>query len=233
MPTEISPERSTEHARDRLLQAALAHVAFDGWSETTLKAAVADSGVAPALAQALFPRGGVDLALAFHRKGDRDMTERLAAADLSSLRFRDRIAYAVRCRLEAAGDREVVRRAASLFSLPRHAAEGVAAIWGTADAIWLALGDSSRDINWYSKRASLSAVYSATLLYWLGDESDGHAATWAFLDRRIGNVMAFEAFKAGFRDSRFGKALLAGPLRILDRVHAPEPVQDLPGRTTH
>ena len=34
------------------------------------------------------------------------------------------------------------------------------------------LGDTSRDINWYTKRTSLSAVLSATALYWLGDESN-------------------------------------------------------------
>ncbi len=56
-------------AKDAVLDAALAHVPFDGWSEATFRAAVADSGVAPGLAQALFPRGAVDLALAYHQRG--------------------------------------------------------------------------------------------------------------------------------------------------------------------
>lgn len=220
------PEDATRKA---ILQAALAHVPFDGWSETTLKAAAADSGVAPALARALFPRGGVDLALEYHRAGDRAMTDALAAEDLSALRFRDRVARAVMLRLEGA-DRELVRRGAALFALPQNAAAGARAVWGTADAIWTALGDTANDINWYSKRASLSAVYGATVLFWLGDESSDHQATRDFLDRRIGEVMQVEKAKAAFAANPLGKALLSGPFRVLERIHAPRATDDLPGR---
>ncbi|MEZ5798078.1 MAG: COQ9 family protein [Paracoccaceae bacterium] len=220
-----------EERRMALVEAALAHVAFDGWSEATLRAAADDSGADPALAWALFPRGGVDLALAYHRRGDREMVRRLAAEDLGALRFRDRVARAVRLRLEAA-DRELVRRGTTLFSLPQHAADGARAIWGTADAIWVALGDRSEDINWYSKRASLSAVYGATVLFWLGDDSTDHQATWDFLDRRIENVMQFEKAKAAFAANPLGKALISGPFKVLERIRAPRLPGDLPGRTT-
>jgi ubiquinone biosynthesis protein COQ9 len=218
----------TEAALQRLVDAAMPHVAFDGWSADCLRAAAADSGLAPGLVAALVPRGAADLASAAHRAGDRRMVQTLASEDLSGLRFRDRIAHAVRLRLEQAGGREVVRRGVTFFAMPAHAAEGAALIWGTADAIWTALGDTSRDVAWYTKRASLSAVYSSTLLYWLGDDSPGSEATWAFLDRRIDDVMAFEKAKAGFRASPLGK-IFQGPMKILERIHAPEPAQDLPG----
>ncbi len=221
-------ENGTEAALERLLDAAEPHVAFDGWSAATLRAAAVESGLAPGLVAALVPRGAVDLALAAHRRADRRMSLALAEMDLSGLRFHQRIARAVRLRLELAGDREAVRRATALFALPIHAAEGAALIWGTADAIWTALGDTSRDFAWYSKRASLAAVYSSTLLYWLGDDSPDRQATWDFLDRRIGNVMAFEKVKAGLKASPLGK-MLAGPMQILERIHAPEPAEGLPG----
>jgi hypothetical protein len=77
---------------------------------------------------------------------------------------------------------------------------------------------TSDDLNWYSKRAILSGVYSSTVLYWLGDQSAGHAATWAFLDRRIEDVMRFETLKkaaegescAGAADGGAGLAGQAG-----------------------
>lgn len=215
--------------RDRLLQAALANVAFDGWSEATFRAAVADSGVAEGLARALFPRGGLDLALASHAAGDRAMLRALAAEDLAALRFRDRVARAVWLRLEQA-DREAVRRGMTLFSLPQHAAEGARALWGTADAIWTALGDTSEDVNWYTKRATLSAVYAATVLFWLGDDSTGHQATRDFLDRRMAEVMQVEKAKAAVRGNRLGRALLAGPFGLFGRIRPPHPPADLPGR---
>ena len=209
--------------RARILDAALPHVAFDGWGAPTLEVAVAEAGVDPALARAALPRGPVDLALAFHRRGDAAMLARLEAEDLGQMRFRDRIAAAVRFRLEAvAMEKEAVRRGATLFALPQNAPDGAAAIWQTADAIWNALGDTSRDYNWYTKRATLSAVYSSTVLYWLGDDSPGAEATWAFLDRRIENVMAFEGFKGKFLKSPVGRMMEKGPLRLLDRLRAPD-----------
>lgn len=221
-----------EATRDAILQAAKLHVPFDGWSEATLKAAMDDSGVAPALARALFPRGGVDLALAYHDEGDRAMVRALADEDLASLRFRERVARAVWLRLQAA-DRELVRRGAALFALPQNAAAGARAIWGTADAIWVALGDMSDDINWYSKRASLSAVYGSTVLFWLGDTSTDQQATREFLDRRIEGVMQFEKAKAAFAENPLGKALINGPFKILERIRAPRMPDDLPGHSRH
>lgn len=222
-------ENSMEAAKAQVLQAALGHAPFDGWSEVTLKAAITDSGVAPGLARALFPRGGVDLAVAYHRAGDAGMVAALAARELAALRFRDRVALALRLRLEAA-DKELVRRGSAIFALPHHAIEGAGLIWSTADAIWTALGDTSRDINWYSKRASLSAVYGATVLYWLGDTSEGDAATWEFLDRRIENVMQFEKTKAGLQKNQGLQALFKGPMKILERISAPNGREDLPGK---
>ncbi len=216
---------------DRLLDAALTHVPFDGWSETTFRAAVQDAEVDRTVARALFPRGAVDLAAAYHRRGDALMLERIEAADMEGMRFRDKVAFAVRTRIEAAEDREAVRRGTTLFALPMYAAEGAKLIWGTADAIWRALGDTSEDVNWYTKRATLSGVYSSTVLFWLGDDSPGHEATWAFLDRRIEDVMRIEKMKAGVRDGKVLSALAAGPARILDMVKAPKR-DDLPGGWT-
>lgn len=225
----MDTENATAPARDAILDAALLHVPFDGWSAATLAAALRDSGLDPGLGAALFPRGALDLALAYHRRGDARMVAALAAGDLSALRFRDRIAQAVMTRLDLVEDKELVRRGTTFFALPQNAAEGARAIWGTADAIWCALGDRSDDVNWYSKRATLSAVYSATVLYWLGDDSPGHENTRDFLDRRIGDVMQFEKLKAAVRDNAVLKPLLAGPMKVLAQIRAPRKPDDLPG----
>lgn len=213
----------------RILDAALLHVPFDGWSETAFKAAIEDTDTAPALARGLFPRGALDLAAAYHRRGDDAMVAALAARDLSELRFRDKVALAVRLRLEAVEDKEAVRRGATLFALPMHAAEGARLVWGTADRIWTALGDTSDDINWYSKRATLSGVYSSTVLYWLGDDSLDHQATWAFLDRRIDDVMQIEKVKANLRKAPGLGRMMQQAERFASRIRPPKRRDDLPG----
>lgn len=221
----------TDDLKDRLLDAALPHVPFDGWSDAAFTAAIADSGADPAAARAICPRGAVDLALAYHKRGDEEMLKRIRAANLADLRFRDRIATAVRFRIEAISDKEVVRRGTALFSLPQYAADGAKAIWGTADAIWDALGDASDDYNWYTKRATLSGVYGTTILYWLGDQSPENRDTWAFLDRRIEDVMQIEKVKARVRENPILSRLVAGPEWALSRIKPPPkmPRVDLPG----
>ncbi|MBC7164724.1 MAG: COQ9 family protein [Roseovarius sp.] len=218
--------------KSRLLAAARSHVPFDGWSEAALRQAAAELDVDPALVAAVLPRGAVDLALAWHEEGDAAMLARLSRADLGAMRFRDRVAFAVRARLEAVEDRELARRSMTLFALPQNAGDGARALWSTADRIWTSLGDTSQDINWYTKRATLSGVYGATLLYWLGDESEGQVATWEFLDRRIEDVMRIEQLKARARDNRLLAGLMAGPLSVLGRVRAPQGAQQagMPGR---
>lgn len=228
----MTATRSPDDLRAALLDAALVHVPFDGWSPATFSAACTDTGTDPAAARAACPRGAVDLALDFHARGDAAMLARMRSADLSALRFRDRIAAAIRFRLEAvAEDKEIVRRGTTLFALPHLAADGAKAIWGTADAIWTELGDRSDDFNWYSKRATLSGVYGATVLYWLGDQSEDHAETWAFLDRRIEDVMRIETAKKKVNDNPVLSRLMAGPNALLSRVKAPSRTArtDMPG----
>lgn len=207
---------------ERLAQAALMHVPFDGWSDATFRAACADAGVAESVARVHCPRGAVDLALAAHAMGDAELRRRLAVADLSAMRYRDRVAFAVMQRLDAAGDREVVRRATALFALPHLAGDGGRAIWQTADTIWTALGDTSDDLNWYSKRAILSGVYGATVLYWLGDDTPDLSATRDFLDRRIEGVMALEATKTRLRDNPLTRPLMAMQARFAAGFKAPK-----------
>ncbi len=225
---------SYENAKADLLQAALMHVAFDGWSDATFQAAIRDTGLEATVARAVCPRGAVDLAIAFHKAGDAAMLERLMQADLSGMKFREKVTAAVRFRLEAIEDKEAVRRGATLFALPMYAADGAKLVWGTADEIWNALGDTSDDVNWYTKRATLSGVYSSTVLYWLGDDSPDHMATWGFLDRRIGDVMRIEEVKARVRKSPTLSRLMAGPNWMISKIKAPTrvPRMDLPGSWT-
>ena len=215
---------------DRLLDAILPHVPFDGWSGVAFEAAVADAGMTMADAAVVCPKGAFDLAVAYHKRGDAQMEAAMQAADLTDMRYSEKVAHAIWLRLQA-GDVEVVRRGSALFALPQNAGEGATLIWGTADAIWTALGDTSDDVNWYTKRATLSAVYGSVVLYWLGDDSADGQATRDFIARRIDNVMQFEKMKAAVRDNSF-LSVITGPLaRMTSGIKAPSSApKDLPGK---
>jgi len=50
---------------------------------------------------------------------------------------------------------------------PRNAAAALSQRAALVDEIWHAAGDKSSDLSWYSKRASLGAVYTAVELFML------------------------------------------------------------------
>lgn len=180
-------ERSEE--RDQAIKAALPHVPALGWTRAALAAGLTDLGRDPLEQEWLFPRGPVEAIEAWCDLADREMEARAVVEDLASLKIPRRIRRVVQIRLEqAAPDREAVRRALALQSLPWNLASATRTVARSADAMWAAAGDTSADFSWYTRRATLAAVYGATLAFWLQDESEGHAATLAFLDRRLADL---------------------------------------------
>lgn len=199
------PADDLEATRERLLDALLPHVAFDGWSEAALLAGARDLKLDAGLVMVAFPGGPAEAARAFSELTDRRMLAAVPAEELAEMRVRDRVSALLRARLELlAPYRESVRRLASFLALPNNAALGARLAWKTCDAIWYAAGDTATDYNWYSKRSLLFGVHGATLLYWLNDRSEGHQDTLAFLERRLDEVL------------RVGGTLGKGMGRLLD-----------------
>ena len=208
--------------RDRILVATLPHAAFDGWTRRALKAGVADAGLTPDMALRAFPGGINQLVDHLADWADRRMLEELDAVDLASMRVRDRVQTCVRVRLQVLdGYRESIRRLLSYLAMPQNAPLAMRLTWRTVDAVWYAAGDEASDFNYYTKRGLLLPVYTTTVLYWLGDDSEGSANTWTYLERRIADVMKIPAYQSRLkkalsslpRPSRFFRPLKRSPSR--------------------
>ncbi|HET6308021.1 MAG TPA: COQ9 family protein [Rhodopila sp.] len=179
------PERMPE--RDAAILGMVPHVPFDGWTKRALRAGVVDAGLPADEADLLFPLGTVDMIETFCDLADRRMEE--AAAGLTETKLSARVRAVIALRLEQNRPyKEAIRRALAVLALPQNAKAAAACTARTVDAVWHAAGDRSADFSWYTKRAILTAVYSATVLYWLRDVSDDDADTLEFLDRRLAAV---------------------------------------------
>ncbi len=185
--------RERQRTRDRILEAALQHAAFEGWCRRTLLAAADDAGVDRATARRLFPQGGESLLAWLDDWADRRMLEACPADELARLSIRRRIARLVRARLEPlTPHREAVRRALAARGLPGNLGAGARGFWTTLDRIWGAVGlppESDSGLDWYTRRLTLAGVLASTTLFWLDDASEGSAASWAFLERRIEDAL--------------------------------------------
>ncbi len=209
-----------ERQRTALLEKALEHVPWEGWTESVLEKAARQASVQPGLEKLLFPKGAADLIHFYSGELDRQMLEALGNADLDARSVRERISFAVRTRVELAGrNKEAARRAAAVLALPHYLTLGATVLYRTVDAIWFGIGDRSTDFNFYTKRATLAGVYSSTLLYWLGDDSEEATETWGFLARRIEDVMRIEKVKARVRSFM---AAVPSPLSALGALRYPE-----------
>lgn len=186
----MTSDYDREQDRQRLLQALLNHVPFDGWSEVALQAAGQETGIAADRVLNAFPGGARDALILWHEVADQQMIAAITRPEIARLRTRERVAAAIRARLEAnLNHREAVRAGCTTLLMPQNAVVASKLLYNTVNAIWYAVGDKSTDYNFYTKRALLAAVYSATVMYWLNDKTHNCSATWAFLDRRIEEVM--------------------------------------------
>ncbi len=202
-----------DQARAAILAATLTHVPFDGWSEAAIAAGIRDAGQRESLSILAFPDGPSSLAQYYSDFADQRMVAALNSDALGNMSIRQRITCAVRLRFDQAEDeREALKALMTWFATPAHQTLGAKSLYQTVDSIWRAIGDTSTDFNFYSKRAILAGVLAATVLYWLGDESKDRADTNAFLDRRIEDVMEIEKVKGRARDWLAG---LPDPFRIL------------------
>jgi ubiquinone biosynthesis protein COQ9 len=183
-----------------ILETALIEADFDGFSLETLRRAADKAGIGRDIQRLAFPRGVMDLVAYYSQSADEAMLAGLAAQDLDGMKIREKIALAVRLRIEAlAAHKPAARRAFQFLTLPQFAPEGLKNLYRTVDQIWRGIGDTSTDFNFYSKRALLAGVFTATLMRWFDDMSEDSAPTWEFLGRRIDNVMQIEKAKASAR----------------------------------
>lgn len=175
---------------------ALPSIPFDGWSIAALKKAAEEAGYKRTDVIRVFPGGAVDAVDAFSRTADAQMLKDFERYHADTMKIRERIATLVRLRLMVHEDhREAVRKAVALHAMPFYVHRGLKSLYETVDAIWHAAGDTSTDFNFYTKRLMLAGVFSSTMLVWLDDKSAGFEHTWAFLDRRIEDVMKIEKAK--------------------------------------
>lgn len=207
---------SPDNARIAILDAALRDAGFDGWTDVMLAKATIRAGLPKGAETLYFPGGVLDVIEFWSDRMDEEAREQIEALDISAMKIRDRVTQAVALRLSATNASEpAARRAQARLGLPDGVATGAKLTWNAADMIWRAIGDTSTDGNFYSKRAVLSAVLASTAQAWLSDSLPDKPEARRFLDRRINNVMQFEKVKWQVRKAT---ANLPNPAEVLGRL---------------
>ncbi len=197
----MTDARSDDALKTAVLGAALKRAPDEGFTDKMLSGAGKDAGTGEEMLVHLFPQGPASLVEFFSEQSDAAMARALAEKNLVEMKMRERIGAAVLARIDAIRpNKEAARRAAAFLLMPVNAPLGMKLLYQTVDTMWRAVGDTSTDFNFYTKRAILAGVYSSTLMRWFNDAGEDESATHEFLAARIENVMQFEKFKAEIRE---------------------------------
>ena len=208
-----------EKIRARLALAVAENAVFDGWTAKAVDTAAGQLGIDPAQARLAFPKTKLDMIDAYVAAVDAAMAAEFPPDKIATMKVRDRIRSQLWFRIETmAPAREALRSALAILAMPQNAPRGLAIGWRSADLMWRNAGDTASDFNHYTKRLTLGAVYGSTLVTWLDDQSENFTDTAAFLDRRLGDVMRFEKWKAQWGGNDLKRPSLS---RFLGRLRYP------------
>lgn len=192
----INVKNNTERL-NRLVEATLKHVPFDGWNEEAVMLGIQNLAEPDSSFEELFNSDVSKIVEHYSAMLDQQMLEALAAQNLKEMKIRDRVHTAVMARLRLmAANRLAAKKACAYLAMPQHAALGTKLLYRTVNQIWYAAGDTATDFNFYTKRGLLAGVYASTLVYWFNDDSSKFEDTQTFLSRRIENVMMIHKLKA-------------------------------------
>ncbi|KAK3941208.1 COQ9-domain-containing protein [Diplogelasinospora grovesii] len=174
-PPPPGPFSETEQA---ILSAAYKHVPEYGFSEEALALGARDAGYLD-ISTNLLPEGAFSL-IRWHLVTQR---EALASRVDSNNNSVEALTWE-----RLLGNKDVIRRwqeALAIMAQPSHVPASLKELAMLADEILYLSGDTSVDPSWYTKRASLSAVYASAELFMTNDFSEGFQDTRAFLKRRL------------------------------------------------
>ncbi len=187
--SKTGADESVSDEAAAIVLAALMHIPFDGWTEAALVAGAVDAGINTERVGVCFPSGPIDAIVAYIAMADAEMVAAFEALDKKPEKVHLIVRSLILLRLkQASAHKEAVRRALTLLALPINTSQSARTLYRTVDAIWRAAGQKDTDFSFYTKRATLAAVYSATLLAWMADSSSDLKNTEAFLDRRLRDV---------------------------------------------
>ncbi len=192
-----------------LIKAMLTHVPFDGWTWEAMEQGAIDIGYEKKKTSSerikifkdLFKNGSIDFIDIFSEIIDLEVQEIYNLIEAKPERVPEKIKKIIMIRLNLCHKyKEAVRSSISLSAIPVNTKISLNILYRTCNSIWRIAGDKSTDFSFYTRRISLGAVYTSTLLFWLNDKSNNNIETESFLDRRLKDISMISSFKRPLYD---------------------------------
>ncbi len=194
-----------------LIMAMLTHVPFDGWTWEAMERGAIDIGYEKKKTSSerkkifkdLFKNGSIDFIDIFSEIIDLEVKKNYNSIETKPERVPEKIKKIIMIRLNLCQKyKEAIRSSISLSAIPVNTKISLNILYRTCNSIWRIAGDKSTDFSFYTRRISLAAVYTSTLLFWLNDKSNNSIETELFLDRRLKDISKISNLKRPLSDLR-------------------------------
>ena len=195
--------------KTNLVKAMLTHVPFDGWTWEAMEQGAIDLGFEKKktsslrikIFKELFKNGSIDFIDTFSKIIDLEVIENYNLVEPKPERVPEKIKKIIMTRLNLCHKyKEAVRSSISVTAIPVNSKISLNILYKTCNSIWRMAGDKSTDFSFYTRRISLAAVYTSTLLFWLNDNSNNNIETEFFLDRRLKDISKISSLKKPLSD---------------------------------
>ena len=200
--------------RNDLVRAMLTHIPFDGWTWEAMEQGAIDIGFerkkTPSLRflifKDLFKNGPIDFIEVFSNIIDLEVKEKYDLIDPKPERMPEKIKKIIMIRLNLCQKyKQAVRSSISLTAIPVNTKSSLNILYRTCNSMWRIAGDKSTDFSFYTRRLTLAAIYTSTLLFWLNDQSNDNIETEYFLERRLTDLSKISSLKKPFSDIKHFK----------------------------
>jgi ubiquinone biosynthesis protein COQ9 len=202
-------KKQTDHIQIKfdLIKAMIHHVPFDGWSIDALEQGAIDIGFKQKetydtrmeIYKDLFKNGSIEFIDIFSEMIDLEVKNNYEKIDPKPEKVPEKVKKIILMRLSLCQKyKEAIRSSIPITALPKNSKKSIGLLYRTCNSIWRIIGDKSTDFSFYTKRVSLAAVYSSTLLFWLNDTSKDQEETSLFLDRRLSDISKIPKLKRPF-----------------------------------
>ncbi len=178
----------------KLVKSMLSHVPFDGWTWLALEQGASEVKFKKnntkhqrmETYKRLFDDVPIDFIEIFNQIIDETIEEKYISLEMKPERIPEKIKKIILMRLSCCLPyKEAIRSSLLITAFPKNSKKSFNILYKTINSIWRLAGDESTNFSFYTKRFSLGAVYTSTLLFWLNDNSLDQIDTGLFLNRRL------------------------------------------------
>jgi ubiquinone biosynthesis protein COQ9 len=177
---------------------------FEGWNQNTLEKAAKEAGFETGYVNIIYPGGISEWTAEFVHSCDDDAFTKAKEAGLDKLRTTQKVEEIIYQRIKQyhfkLGNLEAVKKFAAYSSNPLNLAGSLRNIYDFSSQTWYEIGDKSTDFSYYTKRLSLGAIYTKSMLYSLSDKSDNLEGTKKFIQKSIDGLMKINKLKQKMKD---------------------------------